>query len=116
YVNPGVINVYGITSDGRMYQVHEEYARQRGIDEWANVALQLRNIYQIDQFVCDPSEPDYLRKFNEKGCKAISANNTVSTGIQAVKRRLALRADGKPGLLYYSAAVHNFTEKEQYQW
>lgn len=116
YVHPGVINVYGITSDGRVYQIHEEYTRQRGIDEWADVARQLRDIHQISEFVCDPSEPDYIRRFNEKGCKAVAANNTVSTGIQAVKRRLALRADGKPGLMYYPGAIHNFIEKEQYQW
>lgn len=116
YVHPGVINVYGINADGRLYQIHEEYATKRGIDEWADVALQLRNIYHIGDFVCDPSEPDYINKFIAKGCRALPANNTVSTGIQAVKRRLANRADGLPGLLYYPGAVHNFTEKEQYQW
>lgn len=116
YVHPGVINVYGVTSDNRVYQIHEEYATKRGIDEWADIALQLRDIYHIDRFVCDPSEPDYIKRFEAKGCKAYAANNTVSTGIQAVKRRLAQRADGKPGLLYYTGAVHNFAEKEQYQW
>ncbi len=116
YVHPGVINVYGVTSDGRIYQLYEEYAVKRGIDEWADVALQMRDIYHIDRFVCDPSEPDYIKRFEAKGCKAYAANNTVSTGIQAVKRRLAMRTDDKPGLLYYVGAVHNFAEKEQYQW
>lgn len=116
YVHPGVINVYGVTADGRIYQIHEEYATKRGIDEWADVALQLRDIYHIERFVCDPSEPDYIKRFEAKGCKAYAANNTVSTGIQAVKRRLAVRYDDLPGLMYYNGAVHNFAEKEQYQW
>lgn len=116
FVNPGVIKVYGVTSDDRMYCVHEEYARQRGIDEWADVALQLRNIWRIERYECDPSEPDYISKFNAKGCKAVAANNTVSTGIQAVKRRLAVRADGKPGIMYSADCVHTFAEFEQYQW
>jgi PBSX family phage terminase large subunit len=116
FVNPGVIKVYGITSDDRMNCIHEEYAKQRGIDEWATVALQLRDIFRIERFECDPSEPDYIAKFNAKGCRAVAANNTVSTGIQAVKRRLAVRADGKPGIQYYPDAKHTFSEFEQYQW
>lgn len=116
YVHPGVINVYGVNGDGRAYEIHEEYATQRGIDDWVNVAKQLRDIYHIEQFYADPSEPDYIGKFNQAGCKTVAANNTVSTGIQVVKRRLATRADGAPGLLYYAGAVHNFIEKEQYQW
>ncbi len=116
FVNPGVINVYGLTGDGRMYLVHEEYKRRRGIDEWADVALQLRNIWHIQDFYCDPSEPDYIRKFQEKGCNTWAADNTVSTGIQAVKRRFAIRADGKPGLMYYPGAVYSTAENEQYQW
>jgi PBSX family phage terminase large subunit len=116
FVHPGVINVYGITADERMFLVHEEHARQRGIDTWADVALQLRNIWHIEQFYADPSEPDYIRKFNEKGCKAVGANNTVSTGIQAVKRRLSVGPDRRPRLMYYRGAVQNIAEKGQYQW
>jgi hypothetical protein len=116
YMNPGVINVYGITSDGRLYLIHEEYARQRTIDEWADVAQQLRDIYDIRVFHCDPAEPGHIRKFEEKGCRALAANNAVTAGIQAVKRRLAIRADGKPGLMYYPGAVWSAAENEQYQW
>ncbi len=116
FVHPGVIKVYGITADGALYLVHEEYARQRGIDTWADVSLQLRNIWRIEQFYADPSEPDYIRKFNEKGCKTVGANNTVSTGIQAVKRRLAVGKDGRPRLMYYRGAVNSIAEMGQYQW
>jgi len=116
FVHPGVVKVYGITADERLYLIHEEYARQRGIDTWADVALQLRNIWRIQEFYADPSEPDYIRKFNEKGCKTFGANNTVSTGIQAVKRRLAVGADGRPRLMYYRGAVNSIAEMGQYQW
>ncbi len=116
FVNPGVIKVLGVTSDKRAYVVHEEYQRKRGIDEWVNVAVQLRDIWHIGDFYCDPSEPDYIDKFKAKGLKARAADNTVTTGIQAVKRRLAVRADGLPGLLYYPGAMWSFSEYEQYQW
>lgn len=111
FTNPGVINVFGVTGDGLLYHVHEEYARQRGIDEWADVARQLRDLWRIEVFYCDPSEPDYIAKIEERGCRAAPANNTISTGIQAVKRRLTTRR-----LLHYRGAVHTFAEYESYEW
>lgn len=110
FANAGVIQVLGLR-DGTLYHVHEEYATQRGIEDWCSVALQLRDGFNIKAFYCDPSEPDFIRRFNERGCRAVNANNTVSTGIQAVKRRLTTRT-----LLHYNAAVHTFAEYESYAW
>lgn len=116
FVHPGVLLVFGVTGDGRAYCIHEEWAKGRGIDEWAEVVLQLRNIYGISKVVCDPSEPDYIAKYKAKGINAVPANNTVSSGIQAVKRRLKTRTDGLPGLLFSTECVHTFIEMEQYHW
>jgi phage terminase large subunit len=111
FTNPGVIQVLGITGDSDAYLIHEEYARNRGIDDWANIAVQLRDMFKIEAFYCDPSEPDYIRKFNDLGARAYNANNTVSTGIQNVKRRLA---GGK--LKLYSGAAYTRKELESYEW
>lgn len=116
FTNPGVILVLGVDSDGRMWLLHEEYRRKLLIDEWANVAKQLKEVYRIENFYCDPSEPDYIAKFNEKGCSAEGADNTVTTGIQAVRARLIARTDGLPRLMIAESAVHTATEFEQYQW
>lgn len=116
WTNPGVITVFGVDGDGRMWGLHEEYQRQRRIEEWANVALELRNIYGIKQFFCDPSEPKYIQAFQEKGCKAEAANNEVNAGIQRVKNRLVVRADGKPRLIFQPSFAWTFSEFEQYQW
>lgn len=116
FTNPGVILVLGVDSDGRMWLIHEEYRRKTAIDEWANLAKQLKDLYKISTFYCDPSEPDYIAKFNEKGCTAVGADNTVTTGIQAVRARLIARTDGLPRLMIGERAVHTATEFEQYQW
>ena len=116
FVHPGTFMVVGVTGDGRAYCIHEEWAKGRGIDEWANVAVQLRDIYGIKKVVCDPSEPDYIKKYVAKGINAVAADNTVSSGIQAVRRRLQPRADGLPGLLFSTTCVHTFAEMEQYHW
>ncbi len=116
WTNPGVITVFGVDGDDRMWGLHEEYQRQRRIEEWANVALELRNTYGIKQFFCDPSEPKYIQAFQEKGCKAEAANNEVNAGIQRVKNRLVVRPDGKPRIVFSPGFAWTFSEFEQYQW
>jgi phage terminase large subunit len=108
--NPGVIQVCGVR-DGVVYNIHEEYAARRGIDDWARIALQLRHSFGVSAFYCDPSEPAYIEKLREQGCKAHAANNSVLPGIQAIKRRLNSNT-----LLHYAGAVHTFAEYEAYQW
>jgi PBSX family phage terminase large subunit len=116
YANPGVIAVVGEDYDGRAYLVHEEYVRQRGIDDWARVAAQLKNTWGIRTFFCDPSEPDYIKKLRGAGCNAVQANNTVTTGIQVVKARLVKRGDNKARFVLKPSCVNAIAEFEQYQW
>jgi len=116
FTNPGVITVFGVDADKRMWGLHEEYRRQRRIEEWALVAKELRDMYGIGQFFCDPSEPDYIKAFQAQGCKAVAANNEVNSGIQRVKNRLVTRPDGKPRLILSPGFVWAASEFEQYQW
>lgn len=116
FANPGVLLVFGIDGDGRMWQVAEYYQRQRQIDEWVDVAKQARATWGIKAFYCDPSEPDYIAKMRAAGLPAEQANNSVQPGIQAVKARLMRQADRKPRLLVRSDCVWTISEYESYQW
>lgn len=116
FANPGVIVVGAVDSDGRVHIVHEEYQRQRHIDEWATIAKQLKDTWNIRTFYCDPAEPDYIKKFKDAGCKAEQANNTVTTGIQTVKARLIRQADKRPRLMLHASCAHLIDEFEMYQW
>lgn len=115
FVNPGVILVGGVDGDGRITIVHEEYQRRRRIEEWAERAKVLRDEWQISEFFCDPSEPDYIEKFTEAGCNAYAADNRVLPGIQAVRQRLVAH-NGEPRLKLVPGAANTITEFEQYQW
>lgn len=115
-VNPGVIVVYGVDSDGRMWGLHEEYARRRDVEEWANVAKQLEQQYKIDYFFCDPAKPDNIDAFNRLGVNAVPAENEVWLGIQSVYNRLQSQSDGLPRLILSPEFVNCATEFEQYQW
>jgi PBSX family phage terminase large subunit len=116
YTNPGVIVVGGLDGDGRLYVLHEEYARQRLIDDWVRVAQQLTDVYRIDTFYCDPAEPTNISRFLDAGLPAVKADNAVTDGIQAVKARLVTRADGLPRLLVHAGCANLLAEFEQYQW
>lgn len=116
FANPGVILVCGLDTDGRLTIVHEEYTPRRRVEDWVAVAKQLNETYHIRQFWCDPSEPDYIKMFNDANLSAVGANNTVTTGIQAVKSRLTIRGDGQPRLLLTPESVWTATQFEQYQW
>lgn len=116
YANPGVIVVIGVDGDGRIYVLAEAYERRRRVEEWVNVAAQMRETWGITQFVCDPSEPDYIRAFREKGLKAEAADNSVLPGIQAVQDTLARGGDGRPRLTVSPDCANLLSEIEQYQW
>jgi PBSX family phage terminase large subunit len=116
FVNPGVILVGGVDHDGRITIVHEEYQRKRRIEDWAAIAAELKNVWGINRFACDPSEPDYIKHFRQAGCEASQADNRVIPGIQAVRQRLVVREDGLPRLRLTPSAANLTAEFGQYQW
>lgn len=116
YANPGVIVVYGVDGDGRMWGLHEEYQRRRRIEEWAVVAQDLANRFHVDLFFCDPAEPDNIAAFQQLGVNAVPAENEVWLGIQSVQNRLTVQGDGLPRLLLPPDFVQTASEFEQYQW
>jgi len=116
FANPGVILPFGIDSDGRMWQMGEHYKRQRRIEDWVEVAKQVYRTWNTQTFYCDPAEPDYIQMFRDAGLPAEAANNTVTTGLQAVKSRLVMREDFKPRLVLTNDCVFTIAEYESYQW
>jgi PBSX family phage terminase large subunit len=116
FANPGVILVIGRDSDGRVFVLAEQYATRRRVEEWAQIGAQLRDIWHIDQFYCDPSEPDNIRAFREVGLKASGADNSVLAGIQKVQNLLVKIGDDRARLTVSPECVHTIDEFEQYQW
>lgn len=116
WTNPGVMLVGLVDYDGRVYIVHEEYERRRRVEDWARVGMQLTEQWGVQTWYADPSEPDFIRQYNEAGMRVVNANNEVNAGIQDVKSMLAVRRDGRPRLTLAPEAVWTASEMEQYQW
>lgn len=120
YANPGVMLVCGVDGDDNVWVLHEEYQRQRRIEDWAAVGVELRDTYKVDTWYCDPADPDNIAKLVDAGLNAVAADNRVNTGLSEVRKRLVLRPgpDGRamPGLLVTGSAPNLITEFGQYQW
>ena len=105
FTNPGVLQVWAVDGDGRMYLVHEVYARGRLIEWWAETARAVQQHFRMEIVLCDPSEPAYIKQVQNAGVPAMPANNEVLPGIQAVQSRLKVAADGRPRLFLYEGAL-----------
>lgn len=106
YTNPGVIQVWWIDSDGRMYRRYEIYqtgklvAASKEEDAWwINAAKWILKSFKPRHFVCDPSEPAYMEAFENAGLPCVSAFNSIELGIQNVESRLKVQGDGYPRLM-----------------
>lgn len=113
FTNPGVIQVWGLDSDRRMYLVEEVYkvrelvAGADGKDGyWLNQARRLQKKWEIQRFECDPSEPAYIETFCRAGIHAYPADNDIRSGIDLVKARLNVQEDGKPRLVICEGASY----------
>lgn len=86
--NPGAMSVYGVTGDGVMVRVAEVYRSGETDEWWAARGVELNREFGIEAFVCDPSEPAYIMKFQRVGLNAVAGFNGVVPGITAVQQRL----------------------------
>lgn len=111
YTNPGTIQIYGLDSDERAYLLREVYRVGQTDDWWVEQALALDVEFGgIEQFVCDPSMPAYIKKFRDADLPAIGAVNDIGPGIEAMKKRLAIAGDGRPRLQMYEYALEERDE------
>lgn len=110
--NPGVLGVFAIADDGEMYLVAEVYRTEEHVDPyWLDIAEELDREFNVSTWYLDPSEPQYIDKFNERGLRAEKATNAVKPGIDAVSARLAYDADHEPRLYFVEGALRYPDEK-----
>lgn len=106
FTNPGVIQIWAIDNDGRMYLVHEVYQTKKSIGWWVEQACMLDRLYGgIEAFICDPAEPGNISDFRNAGLEAIAAKNDIIPGISAMRERLDLAGDGRPRLYVYEYSL-----------
>lgn len=100
FTNPGVIQVWGIDGDSRMYRVREVYRTQKTIDWWIKQAEDLHQEFKIEAFICDPSEPGYIKQFRNAKLPTREAFNDIALGIDNIQQRLRVEKDQRTRLYF----------------
>lgn len=100
--HPGCLQIWGVNDD-RMYRVREVYRTDHNMDWWAEQVLDAHGEYGLQALVCDPSEPEYIRVFNDRMGSARGrdgdriarkAKNAIRTGIDMVRWGLSVADHG----------------------
>lgn len=79
--DPFVLKVRAVTPDGRHYSVSEFYKTGYTITDMIAVAKQKQQVYGVQTFYCDPSQPGYIEEFNRNGLPAVGADNDILRGV-----------------------------------
>lgn len=79
--NPFALLVRAITPTGYHYQISEVYKTGMTILDMIAVAKQKKQIFGIQAFYADPSQPGYIEEFNRHGLPCIGADNDIKRGI-----------------------------------
>jgi hypothetical protein len=74
--NPGAELIVGITQGGHIWAFDEVYQRSELVEDfWVPNGLRLQAEHQFSEWVCDPAEPDNLRRFTRAGMRAVGHRN-----------------------------------------
>lgn len=81
YTNPFVISIRALTPEGNHYRIGEYYKSGLTIDEIIPVCQSRMQLFDIELFICDPSNPAYIESLNRAGCPATKGINLIRYGI-----------------------------------
>lgn len=79
--DPFVIKVRAITPSGHHFSVAELCKTKMTPTMQVDAAKQLQNIFNIERFFADPSQPAYIEEFNRNGMPTVAAENARRIGI-----------------------------------
>lgn len=81
FTDPFALGVRAITPDGQHFRVSEFYKTGMTLSDMILVAKQKKEIYGIQTFFADPSQPGHIEEFNRNGLSCVPADNDIRRGI-----------------------------------
>lgn len=112
YPDPFVMKIRAITPDGRHYGISEFVKTRLTITDIVKAAKQKCQVFPIQVFYCDPSEPAAIEEFNRNGIPAIGAVNDIRPGIDAHYELIKTRRYKE----FRGACPHSMSEREMYHY
>lgn len=111
YTAAGVLQVWGVDGESRIYLVEEYYRAGQNLQWWAEKVHQAYRKWQIMCAVADPARSDSIAVANDflgnKGCRRLiwpAYNRRRATaggdmgGLDLVRHKFATQADGRPAI------------------
>ncbi|MDY6835506.1 MAG: phage terminase large subunit [Chloroflexota bacterium] len=95
FTNPFVCQWWALDDDSRLYRYREVYYSQRIVEDHCVDIRELSQGERIKYTVADHDAEDRAT-MRRHGIETTAAQKQISTGIQAVERRLRVAGDGKP--------------------
>ena len=82
----GSIVVVGKDLEDNYYLIKEYAYQHKDIEDWINIAKEIKARYGNVNFYCDHARPDYIDKLKRNGIRAINANKEVLEGISMIAK------------------------------
>ncbi len=105
FTNPFVCQWWAIDPDGRMILYREIYMSGRTIKDHAPDIIRLSEGENITTTIADPEDAQGRAELAQLGIPTAAADKAVTLGIQAVKERLKVQADGLARLYVFADAL-----------
>ncbi|MGJ9384265.1 PBSX family phage terminase large subunit [Salipaludibacillus sp. CF4.18] len=84
YEHFGSVVVLGVSDKGLVYVIEEHAKQHEEIDYWVKVAKGVKERYGNINFYCDTARPEHIKRFRREKLRAINADKSVLSGIEAV--------------------------------
>ena len=114
YENPFVCLYIAVDPADRIYVYKEYVKRHVTVEQHAKHLNQDTTKYEYT--ICDPSGASARATLLENGIITLALGTRIQDGLEAVRKQLAIRSDGKPGLFVSSACTETLLEFNMYSY
>lgn len=91
FTEPFVLLVHAILPSGARFQVSETYRTGLTITDIIMICKQKKDVFNVEKFFCDPSQPGYIEELNRNGMSAMGSLNDIRVGLDCVYELLKTR-------------------------
>jgi PBSX family phage terminase large subunit len=89
--SPFALTVRALTPEGEQYTVSEFKKSGLTPGDVVRIVTQKTQIYNVNQWFCDPSRPEMIESLNKAKCSALKGENDIQAGVAAHRALIAAR-------------------------
>lgn len=112
--NPGVLGVWGIDADRRMYRVREIFREGQILAWWIRQMKFIKRDFSPRAWIGDSADPAKILECRKNSIPVLEAEKgpgSINTGIQKLEDRLRAAEDGQPRIFFVKNTVGWYDDK-----